>query len=233
VAEYFPVFCLADDGGGAAIHFRCDKLDLADYLHRFSGDIIDELGILPLRMEEDFATARVSVNRDLCLLSERDPGSPAAVARLDFFREFFPDQRFVQVPPLAGDVTGDLDMFLWPVRPGVWLLSRYPDGTPQEESVIPSMEAILGHGHEVVRIPGLPGIRHDDVDSMPNYANGILLNGTALFPSYGRREDDLVAGILESLGYSAVPVGCGRIIESNSGLHCISKTLPKVLLSGS
>ncbi|MBN2586935.1 MAG: agmatine deiminase family protein [Candidatus Fermentibacteraceae bacterium] len=230
VAEYFPVFCREEDGRGVGIHFRNDNLDLADYLHRFAGDIIDSLGIEPLRMEENFATARISVNGDLCLLSEDEPESPAAAARLQFFRSSFPEQVFRQVPSLTGDHTRDLDMFLWPVRPGIWLVSRYPEGTPQEVSVRPSLEAIRIHGHEAVMIPGLPPIRYGDVNTMPNYANGILVNGTALFPSYDRTEDEQVGRMLESMGYEAIPVDCRKIIESNSGLHCISKTVPSSLL---
>lgn len=229
IAEYFPVFCRDEDGMGTGLHFRNDKLDLADYLHRFSGDLIDSLGLRPLRMEESFATARISVNDDLCLVSEEETDS-AAEARLDFFRNSFPFQRFIPVPPLAGDHTGDLDMFLWPVRPKVWLVSEYPDGTPQEISVRPAIEAIRGHGHDVVLIPGLPRIRYDDVNTMPNYANGILINGKALCPSYSRPEDEVVPRLLEEFGYEAVPVDCRRIIESNSGLHCISKTLPSSIL---
>lgn len=230
IAEYFPVFCRDEQGRGTGLHFRNDKLDLADYLHRFSGDLIDSLGFRTMRMEESFATARVSVNEDLCLISEEKSHSAAAEARLEFFRNSFTSQRFIPVPPLTGDHTGDLDMYLWPVRPKVWLVSQYPDGTPQEISVRPAIEAIRNHGHEALMIPGLPRIKYDDVNTMPNYANGILLNGKALCPSYSRPEDEVVPGLLEKLGYEAVPVDCRRIIESNSGLHCISKTLPSFIL---
>ncbi len=230
LAEYFPVFCEDSGGEGIGLHFKADRLDLSDYLHRFSGDIIDSMGISPLRMEEGFATAQISVNEDLCLLSEDDPDGPEARARLEFFRRNFPDQIFVTVPPLAGDLTKDLDMFLWPIRPRVWLVSKYPQGSAQELSVQPSISAIRNHGHEVVPIPGLSPIRYADVNSMPNYANGIILNDTVLFPSYGKEEDDTVSGILESLGYNVGSVDCRRIIESNSGLHCISKTVPASIL---
>ncbi|MBD3369450.1 hypothetical protein GF402_03695 [Candidatus Fermentibacteria bacterium] len=68
---------------------------------------------------------------------------------------------------------------------------------------------------------------------MPNYANGILVNGMALFPAYGRPEDDVVGNALQEQGFEAIPIDCRDVILSNSGVHCISKTVPqKILPSG-
>jgi hypothetical protein len=230
LAEYFPVFCQAPDGGGVGLHFKHEKLDLADYLHRFSGDIIDEMGFRSLRMKQNFATAKIAINDDLCLISEEDSDGEQARARLDFFRENFPDQHFEPVEPLAGDNTKDLDMFLWPILPEVWLVSEYPRSSPQAASVEPTVRKIREYGHQVIRIPGLPKVEYSDVNTMPNYANGVVLNDVALCPFYDRSEDRMVYDILESLGYGVKPIDCRKIIESNSGLHCISKTVPSALL---
>ncbi len=142
--------------------------------------------------------------------------------------ELFPDQAFHIVPALAGDVTGDLDMYLWPIAPEVWIVSEYPAGSPQDESVAPTRRVLKEHGHTVLSVPGLPPLVYDDVNTMPNYANGIIINDIALAPAYQREEDDhVVLNILENYGFRVYPIDCSQIIRSNSGLHCISKTVPR------
>ena len=228
LAEYLPVFCRDSRGRGRGLLFTDPHLSRCDELRRFSGRLLDRMGLGRIEMEEGFATAKVAANEDLCLVCE-DVATESAMA---FLRSTFPHQEFVAVPALAGDRTTDLDMFLWPVLPGTWLVSQYSKGSSREESVFPSVQAIRNHGHRVVRLPGLDHIVEGDVDTMPNYANGVLLNGRALYPIYGRREDEVTASLLESLGLEAVPVWSGEIIRSNSGPHCICKTVPSFEAAG-
>ena len=184
-------------------------------------------------MNDSFGTAVISVNEDLCLIAEDMASGDSGLRRLDFLRKSFPCQTFVPVPTLEGDTTRDLDMYLWPIKPGKWLVSEYTEGSTQEQSVQPAICRIMEHGHEVIRIPGLNQIRYDDVNTMPNYANGILINGYALYPSYCRSEDEAVGEILEENGFDATPIDCTDIILSNSGLHCITKTVPKGIMDSS
>ncbi len=74
-------------------------------------------------------------------------------------------------------------------------------------------------------------IAYDDVNTMPNYANGILINGCALYPSYCKPEDEIVGEVLRANGLEAIPIDCRDIILTQSGLHCISKTVPKRILA--
>ena len=231
IQEYFPIFAEDETGNGFGLLFRYQRLNLSDSLYRFSERIITALGFQSLRMDDSFGTAKISVNEDLCLIAEYLTNGDSGLRRLEFLRKNFPAQTFIPVPTLAGDITHDLDMYLWPIKPGIWLVSQYPENTPQEKSVRPAIQRIKEHGHEVIWIPGLDRIAYDDVNTMPNYANGILINGCALYPSYCKPEDEIVGEILNANGLEAIPIDCRDIILTQRGLHCISKTVPRRILA--
>jgi len=231
IQDYFPIFAEDEEGIGIGLLFSNERLKDQDNLYRFSERFLDSIGISALAMDESFGTAKISVNEDLCLISEYLVNGNSGLRRLQFLRKNFPAQVFVPVPTLKGDSTRDLDMYLWPIRSGIWLVSQYPENTPQEQSVRPAIRRIKEHGHEVIRIPGLDRIAYNDVNTMPNYANGILINGCALYPSYCQPEDEIVGEILRANGLDAIPIDCRDIILSNSGLHCISKTVPGQILT--
>ena len=230
LAEYMPIFAQADSGRGCGIVFDRPELDLADSLRAFSQRLVASLGLEVVDLGTPFATAALAVNEDIVLVSEAFLGEHRQ-ASLDFFRQTCPHQLVGVVGPLAGDLTHDLDMYLWPVRPGVWIVSQYAPGSAQAISVAPAVAFLQDHGHEIRWVPGLPRIAHDDVDTMPTYVNGILVNGLALVPAYARAEDAVVRTLLADLGYETQAVDCRTIIESNSALHCISKTVPRCVLS--
>lgn len=230
LAEYMPIFAQDHAGAGCGIVFDRPELELAGSLRRFSQRLVASLGLEVVDLGGPFATAALAVNEDILLVSEPFLGEHPQ-ATLDFFRQRCPHHVVGVVPPLAGDLTNDLDMYLWPVRPGVWIVSEYAPGSAQAISVAPAVAFLQDHGHEIRWVPGLPRIAHDDVDTMPNYVNGILVNGLALVPAYRRSEDAVVQTLLADLGYETQAVDCRTIIESNSALHCISKTVPQCLLS--
>ena len=232
IQEYFPIFCEGENGEGLALHFHHRELELCDSLYSFSERLITALGLQPLRLDNSFGTAKVSVNEDICLIADYMASGDSGLRRLQFLRKNFPAQTFIPVPTLDGDNTRDLDMYLWPIKPGIWLASQYPENSPQEQSVLPAIHRIEEHGHEVIRIPGLDRIAYDDINTMPNYANGILIDDCALYPSYNQPEDEIVGEVLRANGFEAIPIDCRDIILSNSGLHCISKTVPMRLLAG-
>ena len=225
LAEYMPVFCRDARGRPRGLVFPVDGLDLRDEVLDFAGRFLGSLGVEPLRMDSSFTTARLAVNEDLCLVA----GGEGLEGALAFLQETFDEMDVRGVSPLAGDITRDLDMFLWPAVPGTWLVSEYPRGTEQAESVEQSVRVIREHGHRVLRLPGLEHIREADVNTMPNYANGVLVNGRALYPAYGRPEDGVVEELLDSLGLEPVPIDSSSIILTQSGPHCISKTVPAAI----
>ena len=230
IQDYFPIFAEDEEGNGLGILFRNERLKNSDHLRCFSARVLNSLGIPGLGMNESFGTAVISVNEDLCLIAEDMANGDSGFRRLQFLRKNFPAQVFIPVPTLEGDSTRDLDMYLWPIKSRTWLVSQYSVNSPQELSVQPAIHRIEEHGHEVIRIPGLDKIAYDDVNTMPNYANGILIDDCALYPSYNKPEDEIMGEILRANGFEAIPIDCRDIILSNSGLHCISKTVPRRIL---
>ena len=231
LAEYMPIFAKTNDGKGMAVIFNNSSMEYPEFLRDFSRRLAKRLGFGGLEMNDEFATAAIAVNEDVCLLSQDLAEGVAGRQLLQFFETRFSQQDFHVVPSLAEEVTVDLDTYLWPIRPGVWLVSEYPENTPQARSIAPAVDVLTRLGHEVHRIPGLGRLAYDDVNTIPNYANGVLVNDLALCPKYDRSEDEVVCELLEDYGYEVHQMDCRDIILSNSGLHCISKTVP--LISGS
>ena len=230
VTEYVPIWAMTDGGRGVGLVFRQPHLGDRDALRQFAERFARNVGATPLDIGFDFTTAGLVVNEEVVLLSSHWFQGEASAASYGWFTSSFPQQSFYVVPSLAGDVTNDLDMCLWPIAPRAWIASEYPEGCPQAESMRPALQILREHGHTVHRVPGLEPIVYDDINTMPNYANGVLLNRTALVPIYGRTEDDVVIGILRDYGFEVCPIDCRQIILSNSGLHCISKTVPRTVL---
>lgn len=226
IAEYAPIFACDDLGHGVGLVFQHPFLDEANALHDFSQRLTHRLGFGVLELGFEFATTHLLVNDNMVLLSERLFRGLAGALRKQRLTELFPTQTFHVVPALAGDITADLDMYLWPIAPRIWLMSEYPAHTCQAASIAPTLRVLREHGHIVHRVPGLSPLVFEDVNTMPNYANGIIVNRIALVPAYQREEDRFVVNLLQDYGYQVFPIDCSQIILSNSGLHCISKTVP-------
>jgi hypothetical protein len=227
MAEYVPIFARDEAGETIGVTFLNSFLDHPEELKRFSERMTARLGFRTLDMGFSFATAQLLVNEDVVLLSDCQFKGDDQDAKLKFFTENFPTQSFHIVPALAGDLTEDLDMYLWPIAPRVWIASEYPAHSPQAESIEPALRVLKEHGHTVHRVPGLEPIIYDDINTMPNYVNGVIINHAALVPAYQRKEDEIVVGILRGYGYDVFPIDCSQVILSNSGIHCISKTAPQ------
>jgi hypothetical protein len=224
--EYVPLWAEDDQGQRVGFVFRNSRVEHSLRLKRFGKRMARWNGFIPRELGFSFASANISVNEDVVLLTDYEFRGEAGTRNLQILKNIFPAQHFYVIPSLAGDVTADMDMFLWPVRPRVWIASEYPSGSVEAESMEPSLRILREHGHTVHRVPGLEPIRHDDINTMPNYANGVILNNAALIPAYGRDEDAVVQGILKDYGFTVLPIDCTQIILTQSGIHCISKTVP-------
>ncbi len=226
IAEYGPIFAEGEKGEGIGLVFQHPFLDNSVALKRFSERLTARLGFRPLDIGFEFATAHLLVNEDLVLLSDCFFKGQDRQAKLEFLADHFPTQSFHVVPSVTGDITKDLDMYLWPIAPKAWIVSEFPAHTPQAESIAPALQVLKEHRHTVHPVPGLEPIIYDDINTLSNYANGVIVNQAALAPVYQREEDQVVLGILEDCGYQVFPIDCSQVILSNSGLHCISKTVP-------
>jgi hypothetical protein len=228
LAEDAPIVCEDDSGKGFGLTFYCRKsANIFPGRIEFCRRLAVRMGLVPSELNHAFNTAAVAVSDDLVLLSQEHFSGVGARSRLRFFEEQFPNQAFVVVPPLADEKTKDIDMFACAIGPKEWIVSEYPAGTEQEESIEPTIEALSEKGHRIHRVPGLERIVFDDVDTIPTYANCVLINDTALVPAYSRDEDAVIQRILHKTGYQVIPIDCRDIILSNGAIHCIGKTLPE------
>jgi len=233
--EAAPIFAENDAAQGdteckasrLGLVFRTLKLEDPEAVHTFSHWLAEQNGFTPLELGFNFSTAKLLVNEDVVLLSAEQFKTADDERKLHFFQKNFPGYHYHIVPPLSGDVTGDLDMYLWPIAPKVWIVSQYPAGSAQEQSIAPALKALAFRGHTIHRVPGLESLIYDDINTMPNYANGVILNRLALVPAYGRKEDSVVVDILRGYGFSVEQIDCSDIILSNSGIHCISTVVPE------
>ena len=206
--------------------FYSPRLEDPEGVHAFSRELAESNGFMSLELGFNFATAELLVNEDVVLLSSEQFKSGEDERKLHYFQMNFPGYDFHIVPCLTGDITGDLDMYLWPIAPKVWIASRYEDGSAREESIKPALAVLASHDHTVHRVPGLEPLIYDDINTVPNYANGVILNRLALVPAYGRKEDSVVVDILRGYGFRVEQIDCADIILSNSGIHCISTAIP-------
>ena len=226
--EAAPIYAEDADTGAAryGMIFHNPRLDEDARLYAFARWMAEQNGFTPLEPDFPFATAQLLVNEDVVLLSAGQFQTAEDECKLRFFQEHFPGYHFHIVPPLTGDLTDDLDMYLWSIAPKVWIASQYPAGSAQEHSISPALDVLAHYGHRVHRVPGLEPIIYEDINTMPNYANGVLLNRLALAPAYKRKEDGVVVDILHGYGFTVEPIDCSDIILSNSGIHCISAAIP-------
>ena len=176
----------------------------------------------------DFASAAISVNEDIAFISS-DYVEKNKVDILKKFEQIFVNQNFFLVPSLAEEVTSDLDTYILPIAPKTWILPDYPQNSLQYESTKYALNILNDLKHTVHLVPGLHRIKHEDIDAIPNYANSLLINKLAFVPAYALKSDEIIQGILKDYGYKVIPIDCRRIISSSAALHCITKTIPKVI----
>lgn len=124
-------------------------------------------------------------------------------------------------PMLDDGGTGHLDMFCLLTGPRSALLNRFPSWHQNYSR----MERHAG----TLSSLGFALTRTDPADTgFKSYTNGVLINGTALVPTYARPSADAAAlAAYRQAGYRAVGIDCRRIIEWSGALHCITITVPR------
>ncbi len=110
-----------------------------------------------------------------------------------------------------------------PIKPKVWISANY-EKNPAQNKVIKNVISILEkRNHIVHQVSGLEPIVYDDVNTLPNYQNSVIINEIALVPSFNRAEDIEIQNIFKSYGFLVYAIDCSKIVESNALLHCISR----------
>jgi len=193
--------------------------------------ICEKEKISEFQMNFDFNGPAMIAMNDILLVSinsiRRNPGQEEIIK--DFFRNFV-YQKVIFIPSLPEEVTDDLDTYLFPIKNKHWITSKYPENSPQNKVIENVLELLSAEGHSFSYVTGLARIIEKDMDYIPNYPNALMINNLILTPSFNRKEDSIIVDILQNLGFKVVPIFCGDIAQSNSMLHCISKTMPREIM---
>ncbi|GEM_PF-2950618 len=194
-------------------------------IEKFGKWIIEKEGLVEINLNFDFNSAAVAVMDEVVLVSEDIIEKNRETEIKEILRKLFAqDVHFV--PSLPGDFTRDIDTYLMPLRNKIWIVSQYPKGSDQRTAIDKTVSILKDLGHQIHFVPGLKIIKYDDIDTMPNYVNSIILNDLVLVPEYKIGEDSFIKEILISYGFEVAGIDSRKIVESNSVLHCISRTLP-------
>jgi agmatine deiminase len=147
------------------------------------------------------------------------------------------DFRFKQwtyLPPLIGEPTGHVDMFVTLTSPGTAIVGQYD---PKDDAVNSrhldnvakalSEVTVDGAAVKVTRIPMPPN--HDG--KWRTYTNVIYANGVVLVPQYpeicperDRQALEIFRGALPD--WKVVGINASTLIEKRGSLHCLSRSVP-------
>jgi agmatine/peptidylarginine deiminase len=227
--EWTPIFCIDDNGKKYGLTFNWlrnhpDYKELS-HLEFFSSRFVKYIGMEEHHLDFDFSTSAISANEDTILVSKHYFNNENDTNIVHLRNILMQDKVFL-VPSLAEELTHDLDTYLFAIKPKVWILSDYPEDSPQGKSVSFAKNILKELGHIIHMVPGLERICYGDINTFPSYTNSIILNNAVLVPSYDRKEDKYIQGILSDYGFDVYPIDSRDIVLTNSVLHCISKTLP-------
>lgn len=227
--EWAPIFCTDENGKGYGITFNWlrnhpDYNELS-YLEKFSSRLVKYMGLEEYHLNFNFSTAAIIVNENIVLVSKHYLNDENE-SEITLFENILKQSQVIPVPPLAEELTFDLDTYLLSIKPKVWILSDYSNNIPQGKSIAFTKNILKELGHTIHLVPGVERICYDDINTIPNYTNCIILNNAVLVPAYNRKEDKYIQGILSDYGFDVFPIDSRDIVLTNSVLHCISKTLP-------
>ena len=198
---------------------------------------------VPLTME---GGDLLSNGRGLCLSSTRLINRNAHYRNYDpetvgsLLREYLGFEEWIPLPPLEGESTGHVDMFLTLVKPDVVVVGQYDpaldpinaERLDQIASQLAQTETNLGR-LSVERIPMPP---HDD-GLWRTYTNVIFANGTLLIPAYpdvcpdlDRQAREIYSRLLPD--WQVIGIDVSELIKMRGALRCITMNIPHVKNSG-
>lgn len=92
------------------------------------------------------------------------------------------------------------------------------------------VEALKARGWRVVLLPQAklpPELGRRGVMPQRNYLNSVLVNGTAIVPSFGLEADAEAAAVYRALGFEVVSIDSRYASDyGGGGLHCLTATYP-------
>jgi len=141
----------------------------------------------------------------------------------DIFRDYCGCHETHVLKALMGTI-GHIDMHIKLLDVDTVLIGEVAPDDPNYDilenavSYFGSLTASNGNPYEILRVPMLSGFR--------TYTNSLLVNGTALVPTYTEPEDATALSVYTTAGFTAVPIESSLIIPLSGATHCITKEIP-------
>lgn len=230
--EWFPVFCEEKNKNSAALTFNWlsnhkNYSELKASID-FGKEYVRNMNLQEFSLPFDFCTSAITANDKLILLSDYYFQNNN---NLKIFADLISKQDIITVKTLVSDVTNDLDNFILPVNEKTWITSKYANGSIEAKSIEYIQRSLIEKGYDMIFLPGLDLIKYNDINTIPSYTNIIILNNIVLIPSFNQKDDFYVKDIFKEMGFEVFSIDCSDIILANTGLHCLSKTIPASIIS--
>jgi len=174
-------------------------------------------------------TGRV-VTTEQCLLNRnRNPG----LTKGDIEARLIADLGFTEViwlgDGLINDHTdGHIDNLARFVAPGRIAIPEAADNDPNWHVFQLAAQRAEAAGLEVVRVPSVGRVLHDDEIVPASYMNFYIANSTVIVPIYGAANDDAAVAAIGALfpGRRAIGLRADHILTGGGSFHCISQQIP-------
>lgn len=151
----------------------------------------------------------------------------------ELLRERLGVEQLVLLEPLAGEITGHVDLFATFTSPQTVVVGRYAaEADPTNAAILDRNAARLAEvqlGAGKLRVERIPMPPHDRLN-WPTYANVVYANGVLLFPSYplfdpqGRQEAmEVYQRLLPQ--WKIVEIDAAPLVREQGALRCATLTL--------
>ncbi len=135
-------------------------------------------------------------------------------------------------PGQPTDGTGHVDMFAKLLDDKTILISETKSSPYKEvmEETVEIFKSLVAPGGEPYRILRVPAFL-DDNDTWHTYTNSLLLNGTALVPSYSEHleHNKHVEQMYNSAGYEVKFIPSDDSIQLGGSIHCVTQNIPSLV----
>jgi agmatine/peptidylarginine deiminase len=199
--SFMPIFGYNREGEIIGITFPFLPSDAAyetdlKQCEEYAKSYLNNRKIENIRMPFEFGATRIAANGNIALVSNCHENSET--------RKWFESnitQKCFFVPYIETEPTRDLDVFMLPLSENKWLLTKFDKARREQKTIDYVSQLLRDLKQDVIFIPGMEKVKHDDVDCLPNYANCLIANDIAIVPKYGRKEDETIVEVLSDMRF--------------------------------
>lgn len=223
--DYGPIYSIDGDGKLVSNDFNYTRYN------RYQDDASPEVlagiqGVRNRKVTMNYEGGNfVADGKGTCFASHRiyDQNPQLRPAQVDdLMKASLGCQKMVILTPLVDDVTFHIDLFAKLVADNTFFVGDFPAGTENKELQDENARALEAMGYDVVRIPVL----NPNSGNYLTHINTFLINGYALMPTYGIKEDKIAKAAYERAGYKVLEIDSRDLQNTGGAVHCILRSKP-------